>query len=378
MQIQKVCVSDGDTLEQKTINVPVENGEKIISTEPYILDCINKYRASWGGSTLEDISDFEMSGSNQLLENVTIERTDDKFVIDLNKKYDYQMPVESEPEEVVSSFDVGVKYKIPVAANTKKGINISIKDSIKLAVKNELRAAAVTHNTSNAYSAHIDECINGGYYVTIQGVKCFMPGSTASLYKLKDFESIVGTDVMVIPTMYNMQRDIVVVSHTAFLEAIKPTVLDRVMQEERDNEFTGVVTMRKHEYLLITFNECLAGKLSYADMDDETKELFNSNMIEVEKTELKFKIDYEQNGQLLLTQTFRTRKIWDEKVDEEFKPKSVMDGVVVGNSKKFTLVQLKYGIIGTLPYNESATNGEHLKVKIVSVDKESRKIKLAL
>jgi len=378
MQIQKVCVSDGDTLEQKTINVPVENGEKIISTEPYILDCINKYRASWGGSTLEDISDFEKSGSNQLLENVTIERTDDKFVIDLNKKYDYQMPVESEPEEVVSSFDVGVKYKIPVAANTKNGINISIKDSIKLAVKNELRAAAVTHNTSNAYSAHIDECINGGYYVTIQGVKCFMPGSTASLYKLKDFESIVGTDVMVIPTMYNMQRDIVVVSHTAFLEAIKPTVLDRVMQEERDNEFTGVVTMRKHEYLLITFNECLAGKLSYADMDDETKELFNSNMIEVEKTELKFKIDYEQNGQLLLTQTFRTRKIWDEKVDEEFKPKSVMDGVVVGNSKKFTLVQLKYGIIGTLPYNESATNGEHLKVKIVSVDKESRKIKLAL
>lgn len=378
MQIQKVCVSDGDTLETKTINVPVENGEKIISKEPYVLDVINKYRASWGGSTLDDISDFEKSGSGQLIENVTIERTDDKFVIDLNKKYDYQMPVESEPDDVVSSFDVGVKYRIPVAANTKKGINISIKDSIKLAVKNELRAAAVTHSTSNAYSAHIDECINGGYYVTIQGVKCFMPGSTASLYKLKDFESIVGTDMMVIPTMYNMQRDIVVVSHTAFLEAIKPTVLDRVMQEERDSEFTGVVTMRKHEYLLITFNECLAGKLSYADMDDETKELFNRNAIEVEKTELKFKIDYEQNGQLLLTQTFRTRKIWDEKVDEEFKPKSVMDGVVVGNSKKFTLVQLKYGIIGTLPYNENANNGDHLKVKIVSVDKESRKIKLAL
>lgn len=378
MQIQKVCVSDGDTLEQRTINVPVENGEKIISTEPYVLDAINKYRANWGGSTLDDISDFEKSSSGQLIEDVTIERKDDKFVIDLNRKYDYQMPVESEPDEVVSSFDIGVKYKIPVAANTKKGINISIKDSIKLAVKNELRAAAVTHNTSSAYSAHIDECINGGYYVTIQGVKCFMPGSTASLYKLKDFESIVGTDMMVIPTMYNMQRDIVVVSHTAFLEAIKPTVLDRVMQEEKDNEFTGVVTMRKHEYLLITFNECLAGKLSYSDMDDETKDLFNRNAIEVEKTELKFRIDYEQNGQLLLTQTFRTRKIWDEKVDEEFKPKCVMDGVVVGSSKKFTLVQLKYGIIGTLPYSEEYSNGDHLKVKIVSVDKASRKIKLAL
>ncbi len=184
--------------------------------------------------------------------------------------------------------------------------------------------------------------------------------------------------MMVIPTMYNMQRDIVVVSHIAFLEAIKPTVLNRVLTDEMDNEFTGVVTMKKHEYLLITFNECLAGKLSYVDMDDETKELFNSDAIEIEKTELKFKIDYEQNGQLLLTQTFRTRKIWEEKVDDEFKPKTVMDGVVVGNSKKFTLIQMKYGIIGTLPYNEKLANGDHVKAKIVSVDKVSRKIKLTM
>lgn len=378
MYIQKISVIDGDTLNEKTINIPLENGEKILSKEPYVLEYLNRYRATMGGSSLEDIADFEQTRDDRLIDNVTIERRDDKFVIDLNKKYDYQMAVSNEPEDVINTFDEGVKYRIPIAASTKNGINISIKDSIKLAVKNELRAAAVAHDTTNAYSAHIDECINGGYYVTIQGVKCFMPGSTASLYKLKDFNSIVGTDMMVIPTMYNMQRDIVVVSHIAFLEAIKPTVLNRVLTDEMDNEFTGVVTMKKHEYLLITFNECLAGKLSYVDMDDETKELFNNDAIEVEKTELKFRIDYEQNGQLLLTQTFRTRKVWEEKVDDEFKPKSIMDGVVVGNSKKFTLIQMKYGIIGTLPYNESLVNGDHVKVKIVSVDKVSRKIKLTV
>lgn len=378
MYIQKISVTDGDTLNEKTINIPLESGEKILSTEPYVLECLNKYRATMGGSSLSDIADFEKTSHDHLIDNVAIEKRDDMFVIDLNKKYDYQMPVSSEPEEVIKSFDDGVRYKIPVAASKKNGINISIKDSIKLAVKNELRAAAVTHSTTNAYSAHIDECINGGYYVTIQGVRCFMPGSTASLYKLKDFESIVGMNMMVIPTMYNVQRDMVVVSHTAFLEAIKPTVLNRVLTDEMDNEFTGIVTMKKHEYLLITFNECLAGKLSYVDMDDETKEMFNNNEIEVEKTELKFRIDYEQNGQMLLTQTFRTRKVWEEKVDDEFKPKTVMDGIVVGNSKKFTLVQMKYGIIGTLAYNEKLANGEHIKVKIVSVDKSSRKIKLTL
>lgn len=249
---------------------------------------------------------------------------------------------------------------------------------MKLAIKNELRAAAVSHNTSSAYTAHIDECINGGYYVSIQGVRCFMPGSTASLYRLSDFESIVGSNIMVIPTMYNAKRDMVVVSHVAFLEAIKPTVLNSVMTDDRETEYTGVVTLKKHDYVLITFNECLAGKLVYTDMDDETKELFNNDKIEIEKTELKFKIDDEQNGQLLLTQTWKTRELWRENVSKEFKVGMTMDGVVLGSSKKFILVQLKYNVIGILPMTVAVRTGDHVNVKISSMDIENRKIKLTL
>lgn len=378
MYIQKVKIVGNDPLNQEIVNVPLDHGEKIISNQPYILDVINAYRSTMGGSEIDDIKNFETANRDTLIDNVRICKQDDKFIVNINSKYDCTIPVDKEPDDVKESFEEGVTYKVPIAACIKNGINVSIKDSMKLAIKNELRAAALSHNTSSAYTAHIDECINGGYYVSIQGIRCFMPGSTASLYRLSDFESIVGSNIMVIPTMYNSKRDMVVVSHVAFLEAIKPTVLNSVMTDDRETEYTGVVTLKKHDYVLITFNECLAGKLVYTDMDDETKELFNNDQIEIEKTELKFKIDDEQNGQLLLTQTWKTRELWKENVSKEFKVGMTMDGVVLGSSKKFILVQLKYNVIGILPMTVAVRTGDHVNVKIASMDIENRKIKLTL
>lgn len=378
MYVQQVKINGDDPLNQSVVNVPLENGEKIISNQPYVLDVINKYRATMGGSELDDIAAFETASRNTLIDNVIVRKAEGRFEVSINSKYDCSIPADKEPEDVRMSFDEGVPYRVPIAACIKNGINVSIKDSMKLAVKNELRSAAVSHNTSSAYTAHVDESINGGYYVSVQGVKCFMPGSTASLYRLSDFESIVGSDIMVIPTMYNAKRDMVVVSHTAFLEAIKPTVLNSVMNDDRETEYVGVATLKKHDYILVTFNECLAGKLVYADMDDETKELFNNDKIEIEKTEIRFKIDDEQNGQLLLTQTWKTRQLWKENISKEFKPGVTLDGIVLGTSKKFILVQLKYNAIGILPMTNMLKTGDHITVRISSIDTENRKIKLTL
>ena len=379
MIIQKVKVRNTENpLDEQIINVPCENGEKIISQEPYVLECINKYRATLGGSDIETISNFESSSQSRLIDNTLIEKNNGKLNIQLNKKYDYQMDASEEPEEVVSAFEEGVKYKISVAANMKKGINISIKDSLKLSVKSELISAALSHDSSHAYSAKVDECVNGGYYVSIQGVKCFLPGSTASFYRLSDYTSILGKELMVIPTMYNSKRDMVVVSHTAFLDIIRPAAIKTVMDEDRNTEYEGIITLKKHDYVLVVFNGSLAGKLLYSDMNEEMRKLFNSNEIEIEKTPIKFFVDFEQNGQFMLTQNWYTKNLWKEKIAKEFKQNTILDGCAISTTKNFMLVQLTYNVIGTLALNNQIKIGDHIKVKINSVDVESRKIKLSL
>lgn len=379
MNIQKIKNTNFETLEENIVNIPCANGEKIFCTEPYAVEALNKYRASFGESVLENISEFETAKSDKLVNNAVVERVDEKYKVSINKKYDYEIPVKSESSEIEGMFGVGEKYQMPIAVSKTNGISISLGNSIRLSVKNELIQAAIAKSASSAYPAQIKECIKGGYMVSIQGVQCFMPGSTASLYKLKDYESIVGSSMMVIPISYNRERDKIVVSHVAFLDAIKPVIISNIMENERDNEFTGVVTLKKHDYILLTFNECLTGKLSFSDMDDETKEMFKNDKLVLEETELKFHIDYESDGLLTLTQTYYTKKLWDEKVKTEFTPKAKMDGVVVGCTAYNCIVQLKYNVIGTLQRgNNSFGIGDKVCVKIANVDFDKRKIKLAL
>ena len=112
-------------------------------------------------------------------------------------------------------------------------------------------------------------------------------------------------------------------------------------------------------------------------MDDATKELFKSNQIEIEQTEVEFYIDYECDGLLTLTQTYFTRKLWDEKITKEFKTKTPMDGVVIGITTYNIIVQLKYNVIGTLGKgNNNLSVGDKVKVKISNIDTDKRKIKL--
>lgn len=379
MIIQKVKVRNAENpLDEQIINVPCENGEKIISQEPYVLEAINKYRATLGGCDIDSISDFESSSRSRLIDNTVVEKNGETLNVQLNKKYDFPMSVKDEDEEVVNAFEDGVKYKISVAATMQNGINISIKDSLKLSVKSELIAAAMSHDTSHAYTAKVDECVNGGYYVTIQGVKCFLPGSTASFYRLSNYSSILGKELNVIPTMYNRSRDMVVVSHTAFLDIIRPAAIKTVMDEDRNTEYEGVITLKKHDYVLIVFNGSLAGKLLYSDMDEETRKMFANNEIEIEKTTVKFHVDFEQNGQFMLTQNWYTKNLWKDKIAKEFKQNTVLDGCVISATKNFMLVQLTYNVIGTLPLNNTIRIGDHVKAKITYIDIESRKIKLTL
>ena len=381
MYNQKVKITDPQTLEETVINVACKNGEKILSKEPYINEYLQRYRESIGESDLSGITEFERSTHNQLVNNAVIEKGEDSFNIKLNKKYDYKIPVEKEPADVAKMFEVGEKYLYPVAIGktSGSGISISIANSMKSAVKNELIKTATSYDQTNAYPATVKRCVNEGYMLDIQGIECFMPGSTASLYKLKDFESILGSTMMVIPISYNQARDKIVVSHVKFLEAIKPVMIEKIMNEQKDDQFTGVVTLKKHDYLLITFNECLTGKLSYADMDDETKELFKNNKIEIEKTEVNFHIDYENDGLLTLTQTYFTRKLWDEKIASEFKAKTEMDGVVIGVTTYNIIVQLKYNVLGSVSKgSHDIKTGDRVKVKILNIDPTKRKIKLAI
>ena len=109
----------------------------------------------------------------------------------------------------------------------------SVTAGLKTKVVREIVESINEGNT--AYSGTVIKMIpGGGYIVQVQGVDCFMPGSLAGVNKLHDFESIIGTDMYVVPVSYSEEKGTVVVSHRAYLRALIPNKIKEIQEDISD------------------------------------------------------------------------------------------------------------------------------------------------
>ena len=79
-----------------------------------------------------------------------------------------------------------------------------------------------------AYVAKIKEANKGGYFVEVQGVEAFMPGSLAAPNKLVDFRSLVGKEVVVMVEDFLPEMNSFIVSHKKYIAHVLPQRIRRI------------------------------------------------------------------------------------------------------------------------------------------------------
>jgi ribosomal protein S1 len=91
---------------------------------------------------------------------------------------------------------------------SKSGVTGSYLKAFRRNIYNKLIESI---GTNNVFEAHVSRLIHGGYWLTIGGNEVFMPGSLASLIRLDDFTSIVGTTISVL--VVGFEKGKVIASH---------------------------------------------------------------------------------------------------------------------------------------------------------------------
>ena len=71
-----------------------------------------------------------------------------------------------------------------------------------------------------------------------------MPGTESDVVPLNDFNELLGKNLYVMPV--NLIKDSIIVSHKEYLNTLKPSVLDRLINLEKGSVVTGVVSSVKH------------------------------------------------------------------------------------------------------------------------------------
>ena len=211
------------------------------------------------------------------------------------------------------------------------------------------------------------EITNGG--VTLPG---FMPNTLAGINKLYDPTSIVGDTFQVMIESFSEHEGTYIVSRRKYLQTLIP---EEISNLEFNVLYSGRVTGTTPFGIFVEFNECLTGMIHKANVTEE----WQGRISEIKPgQEIEFFIKEIIKEKIILTQVLR-ETLWDT-----IKNGQLIDGRVKDVKQFGALVILDDETVGLVHTSETEklgkkfTSGQDIKVKVLSVDRQSRKIFLTI
>jgi small subunit ribosomal protein S1 len=251
-----------------------------------------------------------------------------------------------------------------------------IKGSISTLYENRAHQTLKSLEEGESVTAHIKSLNPAGYDVelsrggvTLQG---FMPNTLAGINKLYDPTSIIGDTFEVMIESYAEQEGTYIVSRRKYLQTLIPQAIKELNYEI---SYKGHVTGTTPFGVFVEFNECLTGMIHKANLNPAWQERIS----EIKPGfEIEFYIKEVVKEKLILTQILR-ETLWDN-----IKNGQTLKGVVRDVKQFGTLVNLDDETVGLIHTSEMEKlkakfqSNQEIKVKVLSVDRSSRKIFLTL
>jgi len=174
---------------------------------------------------------------------------------------------------------------------------------------------------SKAYVAKVYQTSKGGFFVEVQGVDAFLPGSLAAPNKIADFDSYLGKEIIVMVEDYLKDMNSFIMSHKKYIDHILPK---RIKELDLNIRYNGSVTGASKYGIFIEFNEIFTGLLHVSKMSDETMTKFKAREYKP-GSEIEFYInDITKDNRIILTEESpEEKKIKFDKFIEENKDKTV-------------------------------------------------------
>lgn len=392
---QLVDVSDFDwgaysadcpsTLRKINQHVKAPDGVKVYSREPYAQELLNLMESHWS----ENNQKHEVHAGETYTGKVYA--TDMEWAsIDIGYREMVYVQLSKESaisrEKLIPGKEIAVEITEEKSKSARGFLLGSVEAGIKAATLREILEAAETGNT--AYIGTVTSMIpGGGYFINVQGVDCFMPGSLAGINKLADFGSIVNTQLYVVPMSYSPEKGTVIVSHRKYLQALIPNAIEDLRSTPAETK-NGSVTGSTKYGVFVEFDGCLTGMIHANDLNPEMARKHRAREINP-GDDIEFKIkEILSNDKITLTQLEHV-EISDPWADVATKHKSFpveVKGIIKSVKDYGVFVDVGDGIVGLLHVSEipdnikldSLTKNDNITVQITRMDVATRKVFLKL
>jgi len=316
-----------------------------------------------------------------------------EFVIDINYKDSIYVDIKAADFKIVQNLKKGIEIDVMVTSISESPafeIKGSITELIKLDVANKLRDY---YKERTALVAKVVELIPAGFMLDIEmqniNITAFMPNTLAGVNRLtpEQSQALVGQDVNVMLETLQQEKGVYVVSRKKFLLSLVPEMIIQLKEDKKEEMvsetpkvYTGYVTGSKDFGVFVEFNPRGEdpGRLTGMIHKVNLNEAYHKELGSIPPgTEVDFYCrDILKGDRIILTQILR-ESLWDT-----IRVGQVKDGTVRTVKPFGALIALDDETTGLVQntYIERAgvslKKGDKVKVKVVSVIKDDRKIYL--
>ena len=373
------------TLRKVNKHVKAPEGVKVYSREPYAQELLNLMESYWSKNNQ---TNEVHSGETYTGKVHAVDMEWASIDIGYREMVYVQLSKESaiSKAKLIPGTEIAVEITAEKSKSTRGFLLGSVEAGIKAATLREILESAETGNT--AYIGTVTSMIpGGGYFVNIQGVDCFMPGSLAGINKLADFGSVINTQMYVVPMSYSPEKGTVIVSHRKYLQALIPNAIEELKNTPGETKEGGVTGSTKYG-VFVEFDGCLTGMIHANDLNPEMARKHKAREINPGDV-IEFKIkEIINNDKITLTQLEHV-EISDPWADVTTKYKSFpveVKGTIKSVKDYGVFVDVGDGIVGLLHVSElpdnikidSLAKNDSITVQITRMDAATRKVFLKL
>ena len=336
----------------------------------------------------KDFKDRKLK-ENEIIKATVTEITKNFIVVDCKAKMEGMIPIEEfKNDNELSQIKIGslIDVYLERIESFKGEIVISREKARKMKAWKKLEKVFETQEEMTGY---ITGRVKGGYITTVDGLPCFMPSSQIDVRPLKKVDHLLNTPVKVIATRIDKNRGNVCVSRRAVLEKSKNAEVTEALKNIKEGAIIedAIVKATTDWGIFLDING-IDALLHVSDLSHGRVKKPSDLVTIGQKLKVKIsKID-KQTNRVSASVKALTADPYD-KIEKKYKVGEIYEGVVTKIMDYGCFVKIEEGVEGLIHNSElDWTNkninpnkilsvSQNIKFKIVSIDKDLKRISLS-
>jgi len=336
----------------------------------------------------KDFKDRKLK-ENEIIKATVTEITKNFIVVDCKAKMEGMIPIEEfKNDNELSQIKIGslIDVYLERIESFKGEIVISREKARKMKAWKKLEKVFETQEEMTGY---ITGRVKGGYITTVDGLPCFMPSSQIDVRPLKKVDHLLNTPVKVIATRIDKNRGNVCVSRRAVLEKSKNAEVTEALKNIKEGAIIedAIVKATTDWGIFLDING-IDALLHVSDLSHGRVKKPSDLVTIGQKLKVKIsKID-KQTNRVSASVKALTADPYD-KIEKKYKVGEIYEGVVTKIMDYGCFVKIEEGVEGLIHNSElDWTNkninpnkilsvSQKIKFKIVSIDKDLKRISLS-